>query len=363
MINMLVNIGGQFFAMLLSFINRMVFIRCLSAAYLGVNGLFTDVLSILNFAELGIGTAMVFSMYEPAARDDERKLAQLMNLYKWMYRAVAVSVLLFGLVLLPFLPHFIKGGEEIEHITLIYIIYVLGSASSYLLSYKSSIYQAYQKGYIRAGWNMVCELLKTILQTTVLLLTGNFILYLVVQQVVQLLPNIMVSRRADNEFPYLKECHELPEKEGRNGILKNIGAMSMHKLATVIVNNTDSLLMSSFIGLTAVGIYSNYRMVIINVQNIIVKLLSAFTGSVGNLSASEEPAKVYRIYREMDFMFFVLNAYFAAGMFILINPFIAIFFWRAVLLFHCDRGADHHKLFYHRSAQSPSSIWWCPCCW
>ena len=356
MINMLVNIGGQFFAMLLSFINRMVFIRCLSAAYLGVNGLFTDVLSILNFAELGIGTAMVFSMYEPAARDDERKLAQLMNLYKWMYRAVAVSVLLFGLVLLPFLPHFIKGGEEIEHITLIYIIYVLGSASSYLLSYKSSIYQAYQKGYIRAGWNMVCELLKTILQTTVLLLTGNFILYLVVQQVMQLLPNIMVSHRADNEFPYLKECHELPEKEERNGILKNIGAMSMHKLATVIVNNTDSLLMSSFIGLTAVGIYSNYRMVIINVQNIIVKLLSAFTGSVGNLSASEEPAKVYRIYREMDFMFFVLNAYFAAGMFILINPFIAIFFWRAVLLFHCDRGADHHKLFYHRSTQSQSDL-------
>lgn len=143
LINMLVNIGGQFLTMLLSFISRMVFIRCLSAAYLGVNGLFTDVLSILNFAELGIGTAMVFSMYEPAARDDEQKLARLMNLYKWMYRAVAASVLLFGLVLLPFLPHLIKGGEGIEHITLIYMMYVLGSASSYLLNYKGSIYQAY----------------------------------------------------------------------------------------------------------------------------------------------------------------------------------------------------------------------------
>ena len=121
-INMLVNIGGQFLTMLLSFIGRMVFIRCLSAAYLGVNGLFTDVLSILNFAELGIGTAMVFSMYEPAARDDTQKLARLMNLYKWMYRAVAASVLLFGLVLLPFLPHLIKGGEGIEHITLIYMM-------------------------------------------------------------------------------------------------------------------------------------------------------------------------------------------------------------------------------------------------
>ena len=157
LINMLVNIGGQFFTMLLSFINRMVFIHCLSAAYLGVSGLFTDVLSILNFAELGIGTAMVFSMYEPAARYDEQKLARLMNLYKWMYRAVAASVLLFGLVLLPFLPHLIKGGEGIENIPLIYMMYVLGSASSYLLNYKSSIYQAYQKSYICTGWVLVCE--------------------------------------------------------------------------------------------------------------------------------------------------------------------------------------------------------------
>lgn len=326
MINMLVNIGGQVLTMLLSFINRMVFIRCLSAAYLGVNGLFTDVLSILNFAELGIGTAMVFSMYEPAARDDERKLAQLMNLYKWMYRAVAASVLLFGLVLLPFLPHFIKGGEGIEHITLIYMIYVLGSASSYLMSYKSSIYQAYQKGYIRAGWNMVCELIKTILQITVLLSTGNFILYLVVQQALPFLPNIMVSRMVDKEFPYLKECHELPEREERNGILKNIGAMSMHKLSAIIVRNTDSLLMSSFIGLATVGVYSNYRLVLNALNNLINKFSVAFSGSVGNLAALENSDRLYKIYKEMDFMFFVMSAYLTGGLMMLFNPFITLLF-------------------------------------
>lgn len=326
MINMLVNIGGQVLTMLLSFINRMVFIRCLSAAYLGVNGLFTDVLSILNFAELGIGTAMVFSMYEPAARDDERKLAQLMNLYKWMYRAVAASVLLFGLVLLPFLPHFIKGGEGIEHITLIYMIYVLGSASSYLMSYKSSIYQAYQKGYIRAGWNMVCELIKTILQITVLLSTGNFILYLVVQQALPFLPNIMVSRMVDKEFPYLKECRELPEREERNGILKNIGAMSMHKLSAIIVRNTDSLLMSSFIGLATVGVYSNYRLVLNALNNLINKFSVAFSGSVGNLAALENSDRLYKIYKEMDFMFFVMSAYLTGGLMMLFNPFITLLF-------------------------------------
>ena len=325
-INMLFNIGGQFLTMLLSFINRMVFIRCLSAEYLGVNGLFTDVLSILNFAELGIGTAMVFSMYEPAARDDEQKLARLMNLYKWMYRAVAASVLLFGLVLLPFLPYLIKGGEGIEHITLIYMMYVLGSASSYLLSYKNSIYQAYQKGYIRAGWNMVCECIKTVSQITVLLLTRNFILYLAVQQVIQFLPNIMVSRMVDKEFPYLKECHELPEREERNGILKNIGAMSMHKLSTIIVRNTDSLLMSSFIGLATVGLYSNYRLVINALNNLMGKFAVAFSGSIGNFAVMENSDRLYKIYKEMDFMFFVMSAYLTGGLMMLFNPFITLLF-------------------------------------
>lgn len=325
-INMLFNIGGQFLTMLLSFINRMVFIRRLSAEYLGVNGLFTDVLSILNFAELGIGTAMVFSMYEPAARDDEQKLARLMNLYKWMYRAVAVSVLLFGLVLLPFLPYLIKGGEGIEHITLIYMIYVLGSASSYLLSYKNSIYQAYQKGYICAGWSMACECIKTVSQITVLLLTRNFILYLAVQQAIQFLPNIMVSRMVDKEFPYLKECHELPEREERNGILKNIGAMSMHKLATVIVRNTDSLLMSSFIGLATVGLYSNYRLVINALNNLMGKFAVAFSGSIGNFAVMENSDRLYKIYKEMDFMFFVMSAYLTGGLMMLFNPFITLLF-------------------------------------
>lgn len=326
LINMLVNLGGQCLTLVLNFIGRMIFIRCLSAEYLGVNGLFTDVLSILNFAELGIGTAMIFSMYEPAAQNDEYKLARLMNLYKWMYRAVAASVLVFGLILLPFLPYLIKGGEGVEHLRLIYMMYVLNSASSYLLSFKNSIYQAYQKGYIRAGYNMVCECARTVLQIAALLLTHSFILYLLIQFVLQFIPSILISYRADKEFPYLKECRELPDKEERNGILKNIGAMSMHKLATIIVRNTDSLIMSSFIGLATVGMYSNYRLVINSLNGIMAKFSSAFSGSVGNLSAMENSDRLYKIYREMDLLFFVLGGYVSGGLMLLFNPFITIFF-------------------------------------
>lgn len=303
LINMVVNVGGQLMNQALLFISRMVFIHYLSAAYLGVNGLFTDVLGILNLAELGIGTAMIYSLYEPAAKNDEHRLAQLMNLYRLLYRIVAVVVLLVGLALMPFLGFFIKDSSGIEHLRLIYLMYVANSVCSYLLSYKNSIYLAYQKAYVRNLWAQLCDAVKTLLQIVLIVLTGNFILYLAVQFVMQFIPNIIVSVKVDKEFPYLKECGELPEKEEFHGILRNIGAMSFHKLGTVIVRNTDSLLMSSFVGLLSVGIYSNYKLILSGINNLMDKFSNAFTGSLGNLGAIEDETRVYSIYRELDLLF------------------------------------------------------------
>ena len=326
LINMVVNVGGQLMNQVLLFISRMVFIHYLSAAYLGVNGLFTDVLGILNLAELGVGTAMIYSLYEPAAKNDEHRLAQLMNLYRLLYRIVAVVVLLVGLALMPFLGFFIKDSSGIEHLRLIYLMYVANSVCSYLLSYKNSIYLAYQKAYVRNLWAQLCDAVKTLFQIVLIVLTGNFILYLAVQFVMQFIPNIIVSVKVDKEFPYLKECRELPEKEEFHGILRNIGAMSFHKLGTVIVRNTDSLLMSSFVGLLSVGLYSNYKLVLSGINNMMDKFSNAFTGSLGNLSAIEDEKRVYGIYRELDLLFFVIYGYWTAGLFALFNAFITLCF-------------------------------------
>jgi len=132
----------------------------------------------------------------------------------------------------------------------------------------------------------------------------------------------------DKEFPYLKKYRELPDREERNGILKNIGAMSMHKLAIVIVRNTDSLLMSSFIGLATVGIYSNYRLVLNALNNLMTKVVTAFSGSVGNFAALENSDRLYQVYKEMDFLFFVLSGYLTGGLMMLFNPLIALLFGR-----------------------------------
>lgn len=326
LINMAVNIGGQLLNQVLGFIGRMVFIHYLSAAYLGVNGLFTDVLGMLNLAELGIGTAMIFSLYEPAAKDDKRKLAQLMNLYKILYRVVAGIVLLMGLALMPFLGFFIKDSGGIENLRLIYLMYVANSACSYLLSYKNSIFLAYQKAYIKNLWVVVFDALRTIAQIIIIVLTQNFIFYLLAQFVLQFIPNIIVSCKADKEYPYLKESNELPDQEEFGHIMRNVGAMSLHKLATVIVRNTDSLLMSSFVGLLSVGYYSNYRLVLSGISNLVQKFSNAFAGSLGNLGAMEDEKRVYSIYRELDLIYFFIYSYWTAGLIALFNAFITLCF-------------------------------------
>lgn len=325
-INMIVGLIGQVLNMLLSFGGRMIFTQYLSQEYLGVNGLFGDVLGMLNLAELGIGSAMVFSMYLPAAKNDEDALTRLMNLYRTLYRIVAAVVLGIGLALLPFLHLVIKGGEGIEHLRLIYLLYLLQSATSYLLSYKNSIYQAYQKAYIRKALDQALGIVRQILQILVLVLTRNFILYLIVQLFVPMIASVIISIRVDREFPYLKRHKELPEPQERKAIFKNVGALSLHKLATVVVRGTDNLIMSAFDGLGTVGIYSNYKLVLLNVNNLLGHVTGAFTASIGNLNAMEGKKRVYEIFRILDFAIFLLYGYLSGGLVTLINFFIRMLF-------------------------------------
>ena len=331
MLNMMFGVGGHVLNMVLAFVSRMIFIRYLDAAYLGVNGLFSDILGMLNLAELGIGSAMIFSMYKPAALDDHEQLGKLMNLYKVMYRLVAVFVLVAGLCLLPFLNVLIKGDSGIEHLRLIYLMYLGNSVSSYLLSYKNSILLAYQKAYIRIVTEQLARTVQIVLQAVVLILTQNFLLYLLLQILAQIGTNVVVARKVDKEFPYLKDEKRLPSKEERRNIMKNIWALSMHRLGNVVVNGTDNLLMSAFIGLTSVGICSNYKLVTKSINDLLNKVYTAFTGSIGNLGATQDAEYIYRIYKQLDFFLFLLYGYFAAGMVVLFNPFMRLMFGEAYL--------------------------------
>lgn len=325
--NLIAGFGGQLVGGILSFVSRIIFVRFLSADYLGVNGLFSNILAVLALSELGIGTAIVYSLYEPVAKGDEDTICRLMNLYKYAYRVIAIVILIMGTAICPFLYAFIKGEPGIEHLRVIYMMYLLDVVSSYLVAYKITVFHAEQKIYIRMIIEQIVNAIRIIFQIGVLALTRNFILYLLLQIIGSLIINLWVSYEVDKTHPYLKKnSRGLPDKKTTKDIIKNVKAMSMHRLGNVVVQGTDNMLMSAFVGLTSVGIYSNYNLIISNVNTLFFKIYNALVGGVGNLVATEDGEKVYEVYRTLEFAMYLLFAFISAGLICFFNPVIRVLF-------------------------------------
>ena len=189
--NIVGGVGGQMFASILQFVCRTYFIKLLSQSYLGVNGLFSTILSMLSLAELGIGPAIVFSMYKPIAENDELHIAKLMNFYKTAYRIIGLTVALVGVLLTPFLSFFIRDPGDVENIKLIFLLTVMNTAVSYFMAYKGAMLNADQKSYVTVIIRNIFAVVQNIGQIFVLILTHNYILYIIVNILTTLLANLV----------------------------------------------------------------------------------------------------------------------------------------------------------------------------
>ncbi|MBR1572120.1 MAG: oligosaccharide flippase family protein [Lachnospiraceae bacterium] len=322
-LNALANSGSYVINLVLSFVARTIFIRVLSQEYLGVQGLFGNILSVLSLAELGIGTAMIFHMYKPIAEEDEQGIIEMMNLYRILYSIVAGVVTVAGLILVPFLGYFTKGNPGVDGLTLIYLMYLANTVVSYLWGYKRALIDGHQKGYISTLIVTLFMTIQFIAQIVVLLVFEDFIIYLSMQIICNVLTNITIAIKCDRMYPYLKrDKKSLPSKETRQSIFKNVSAMFMHKLGDVMVNNTDSLIISTFVGLATVGIFDNYRMLLGSVNSAINGILGSFVASVGNLSVTDDKSRVFHVYKTLNFIGFWIHSYAAVAFFVLFNPFI-----------------------------------------
>nr|WP_296194648.1 oligosaccharide flippase family protein [uncultured Anaerobutyricum sp.] len=327
--NSLMNIGtnviGQILQMLLQFVSRTIFVQFLSEEYLGINGLFGNILNLLSLTELGFGTAIIYSLYKPIAENDEKHITQLMNMYRRIYSVVAFAILGIGLLLVPFLDYFIAGESTIPNLRLLYILYLLNTVFSYFLIYKRSLIEANQKQYICTIYQKFFSIVQNIVQIVVLFATRNYILYLVVMIFCNIMTNICISRKADCMYPWLKQGDKsLPDKTERIAIYKNTLAMSMHKLGTVCVNSTDNILMSALVSLGSVGIYSNYTLITGNVSLFVGLIYNSLTASIGNLGADCGKQKLYDTYRTLNFCCFIITSFCTLCLFSLLNPFLTV---------------------------------------
>lgn len=333
--NILFGYIGTVATSLMSFIVRTVFIYKLSETLLGVNGLYTNILSLLSMAELGIGTALNFSLYAPIARGDKEKIKSYMQMYKRAYYCIAIVVAIIGLVIAPFLPVLIKnpGAVSVHDLTMYYLIFLFNTVSTYFVSYKYSLVNAEQKNYIQTNINTVTKIITSILQMIGLLIFQNFYLYLLTDALVQLVQKVFVSHYLNKLYPYLTEKEITPLSKAESGeVWSKTKALVLHKVGDVARLQTDSLIISAFIEVSVVGMVDNYNLVISTIANFVNIIFNSVISSFGNLIATESKDKQFSSFKLYRFFASWIYGFSAIGFFILLTPLVKIWLGDAWIL-------------------------------
>ena len=330
------NIGyrlvSQVASIILKFVSRTIFIYILGVEYLGINGLFSEVLQMLSLADLGFGTAMVFSMYKPLAEHDEKRLTRLVALYKRIYTIIAIVITVIGVALVPFLKYLVNLDQNIPYLKIYYLLYLANTVSSYLVVYKTCILNADQKNYLVSKYNTIFNFIFIIITSVVLLLTHNFMVYLVTQVVVTYANNFYVSHVAEKLYPYINnKVEKLPKEEGKK-IFENVKSVFIYKVANTLVGSTDNTLISVLIGTVAVGFYSNYSMVINNIVLFINIVFSSVTASIGNMVVEANKKKNYDVYCLMQQVSFLLSTVAITVTYLMINDLIYVWLGEKFIL-------------------------------
>lgn len=288
--NISVSLFGYFFNTLLTFVCRVIFVRCLSQDYLGLNGLFSNILSILSLSELGISTAIGYALYKPIVDDDQNKIASVMKFFGQAYRLIGLFIVITGLALIPFLDVLITETPDIAiNIPLLYIVFLFNTVIGYFVGYEGILLSASQRNYAVLSINYALLFVQSIIQIAVLLITHNYLLYLFVHSATLIVSNVLVARKTKRVYPCLVQKNISPlSKEETTTLRKNVYALMVTKVSGTLVNNTDNIAITYFDGLVTTGIASNYQLFISILTSILAQIFSGLSASIGNLNAQAD---------------------------------------------------------------------------
>lgn len=296
--NVSISVVSQIVTLLLNFVGRTVFIYCLGNDYVSCEGLLTNVLTLLSFTELGLGSAIIQSLYKPCAQKDYEKIGQLLGLFSKAYAVIAVTISALGIAIFPFIS-FLRGDLAIENteFAIIYFLFLANTVASYICGYKRSFLIADQKNYVVSLVHQGIIFLKTALQIVLLVTTGNYYLYLIVAIVTTVINNIVCNIITDRKYPQLSSYKgtKLPPEE-RKGIFKNIFSIFHYKIGSVILNGSDNIIISGVLKTTLVGLVSNYNIIILALQSIMNHAFSSVQATVGNHVVSEGKEKQHHVF-------------------------------------------------------------------
>ena len=305
-------------------VSRTIFIKILGNDYLSVNGLFSNILTLLSFAELGIGNAIIFALYKPVVNNDEEKIRQILKIYKYAFLIISMVIIGGGALIIPFLKYLVTDVPDIsENIVLIYSLFVLNTASTYFFSYKNAIIIANQRNYVVITIKEIVTIGRIAFQIVFLLLTHNYIFYLLLEIGFSLVTNLACTLYANRHYPYIKmRCDTSLPKEERNKIFRDVKSLFVYKGGAAILNGTDNIIISLIIATAFVGICSNYVLVIGTINGVVMQICNSVTASIGNHNVTSSPEEKEKKFREINSICFIIFSFCSVCLAVLLNPLI-----------------------------------------
>lgn len=331
--NVVFGIALKAYQILFPFIMRTAMIRLMGVEYLGLSSLFTSILNVLNLAELGVGSAMVYSMYKPIAEDDRVKICALMRLYKLYYRIIGFVIAGIGLALLPFLPKLVHADlpPDID-LTILYLFYLSATVLSYwLFAYRNALFHAHQRDDVVSKIKIIVDTFKYATQLLVLYLFKNYYAYIIVVLLSQILANITTAIISGRMFPDYKAHGDLDLAEKKE-ISKRIRDLFTAKLGTVLSTSVDDMVISAFIGLSMLAIYQNYHYIMKAVMGFVLIIFSSCTAGIGNSIVTESADKNYNDFLKLSFLTMWICVVFISCFACMYQPFMALWVGKDLVL-------------------------------
>ncbi len=319
----------------LGFVTRYIFIKILGETYLGINGLFTDISLLLSFAELGIGTSITAYMYKPMAANDSKTVLMLLAFFKRAYLYIMLTITVIGIVALPFLSFIVDNSHSVAttDLYIYYSFFLINNIVSYYAAYKDSYLFAYQEGYKVQGIGIIINIVTAIAQSLILLIWQNYILYLVAMTLATVAKRVIISKKISILKPEINEIkYEKMPQEVVNPIMRNVKSLLFIRLSSLLVSQTDSIIVSAVINIQSWGLVTNYNLIKTTIQTFLSAIQNVIIPSLGNVMAKEDIAtqkKVFFTYNSFSFLlygftFLIMNS--------LSSPFIGLLFGETYIL-------------------------------
>lgn len=321
------------YQIVIPFLMRTAMIYLMGVQYLGLNSLFVSVLQVLNLAELGVGSAMIYSMYKPIAEDDNEIICALMKLYKNYYRVIGLVIAIVGCILTPFIPKLISGDvPDGLNIYLLYLLNLGATVLSYwLYAYKNSILQAHQRTDIVSKVTLITSTIQYILQLLVLWLFKNYYLYVIIVLATQALTNIITAMCADRLYPQFVPKGQV-SLEKKKAINRRIRDLFTSKIGSIVYDSADTIVISAFLGLTALAVYQNYFYILNSITGIITVIFAACTAGIGNSIVIETKEKNYHDLKVFTFIICWVAGFCAVCLLCLYQPFMELWVGKDLML-------------------------------